>query len=316
MNLKNIRMIIKRGEILEHEPMKQHTSFRAGGAARYLIRPASLKELAGLVRYLCNNQIPYFVLGNGTNLLVSDAGYEGCIIDLGKHDGTEFTMLGIDDGTDAETACGEGEILFDAGAGCLLSSVGSFARKFSASGMEELFGIPGCIGGAAVMNAGAYGREMKDLIRGVTAVSPAGEIKKLSREELRFGYRSSSLMEEGDIVARVELLLHKGDPERIQERMDEVSRKRKEKQPLEYPSAGSTFKRPEGQFAGALIEAAGLKGYGVGGAQVSEKHAGFIINRDHASASDIYRLIAEVQEKVEAHSGIHLEPEVRFLGTF
>lgn len=316
MNLNNIRKIIQRGLILEREPMNRHTSFRVGGPARYFIRPATLGELAGLVRYLSGNGLPYFVLGNGSNLLVSDEGYEGTVIDLGKNDGTEFTMLGIDDGTDPESPLAEGEILFDAGAGCLMSAIGSFAKQFSASGFECLSGIPGCIGGACIMNAGAYGGEMKDIIHSVKAVTPEGRIVSLPRQELRFGYRSSSLMEQGYIVARAELLLKRDDPSEIQKRMEDYAARRKEKQPLEYPSAGSTFKRPEGAFAGKLIEEAGLRGYTIGGAQVSEKHCGFLINRGGATASDIYRLICHVREQVEKSSGILLEPEVRMLGRF
>ena len=316
MNLNNIRKIITRGRILEQEPMARHTTFRVGGPARYFITPATKRELAGLVRYLYNNGIEYFVMGNGSNLLVSDEGYGGVIIDMGKNDGTEFTMLGIDDGSDKDTACAEGEILFDAGAGCLMSAIGSFARQFSASGFECLSGIPGCIGGALAMNAGAYGSEMKDIVRSVQAVSPKGEPVVLSGEELSFRYRGSAIMDGGYIAARTELSLKKGDADAIAAKMEECAQKRKEKQPLEFPSAGSTFKRPEGMFAGQLIEEAGLKGLSVGGAQVSEKHAGFIINRDHASASDIYQLIRDVEEKVYAHAGVRLTPEVRILGRF
>lgn len=316
MNIQNIRRIVQRGEILEREPMSRHTTFRVGGPARWLIRPATRKELAGLVRYFYNNKLPYFVMGNGSNLLVSDAGYEGAVIDIGKHDGTEFTMLGIDDGTDAATECEPGEIRFDAGAGCLMAAVGKFAQQFGASGFEALSGIPGCVGGACAMNAGAYGAEMKDVIKFLTVVSPKGELLKLDASEIRFGYRTTSLLEEGYVVARAELSFKKGDAEAIRAAMDDYMARRKEKQPLEYPSAGSTFKRPEGAFAGQLIEQAGLKGFSVGGAQVSEKHAGFVINKDHASAQDIYDVIRGVQRRVEENSGICLEPEVRLLGTF
>ncbi|MDO4266770.1 MAG: UDP-N-acetylmuramate dehydrogenase [Eubacteriales bacterium] len=316
MNLNNIRKIITRGRILEQEPMAKHTTFRAGGSARYFITPATRRELAGLVRYLYNNGIDYFVMGNGSNLLVSDAGYDGVVIDLGKNDGTEFTMLGIDDGTDAQTDCAEGEIIFDAGAGCLMSAIGNYAKQFCASGFECLSGIPGCLGGALAMNAGAYGSEMKDIVRSVLVVTPQGELETLSKDALSFRYRGSSIMDNGYIAARTELSLKKGEPEAIAAKMEECAQKRREKQPLEFPSAGSTFKRPEGMFAGQLIEEAGLKGLTVGGAQVSEKHAGFVINRDHASAADIYELIRQVQERVYAHSGVELVPEVRMLGRF
>ena len=310
MNLNNIRKIIQRGVVLEQEPMNRHTSFRVGGPARYFIRPATLGELAGLVRYLSGNGLPYFVLGNGSNLLVSDRGYEGAIIDLGRHDGTSFTMLGIDDQRE------DGKVLFDCGAGCLLSAIGSFALRCSATGFEALSGIPGCIGGACIMNAGAYGSEIGDVITAVTVLNRTGEKKRLERSELTFGYRHSSLLEEGYIVLRAEVLLDKGDPAQIEARMKELTAQRKEKQPLEYPSAGSTFKRTKGDFAGRLIEEAGLRGYRLGGAMVSEKHCGFIINDGTATAADIAELIEEVSERVKEKFGVSLEPEVIFLGDF
>ena len=309
MNINNLRKIIRRGSILRDEPMCKHSSFRVGGPASWYIIPADETEAAGLIRYLHNNGLEYYVIGNGTNLLVSDTGYEGAIIDLGRHDGTSFTMLGIDEDR-------EDGILFDCGAGCLMSAVGSLAAKYGAEGFEPLSGIPGCIGGAVIMNAGAFGAEIADLIYSVKAISKNGELRSFRKDELRFGYRYSSLGEEGYIVARAELLFKKGDPEAIRQRMEEISARRKEKQPLDYPSAGSTFKRPEGDFAGRLIEEAGLRGYRIGGAMVSEKHCGFIINYDHATAADIYALIQEVRSRVEDKSGILLEPEVRLLGRF
>lgn len=310
MNINNIRKIIKKGRILQNEPMSAHTSFRVGGPARYYFIPGDEAEAASLVSYLYKNGLEYQVIGNGSNLLVSDSGYEGAIIDLGRHDGTSFTMLGIDDERE------DGKVLFDCGAGCLLSAIGSFALRCSATGFEALSGIPGCMGGACIMNAGAYGSEIGDVLTAVTVLTRTGEKKRLERSELTFGYRHSSLLEEGYIVLRAEMLLDKGDPAQIEARMKELTARRKEKQPLEYPSAGSTFKRPEGDFAGRLIEEAGLRGYRLGGAMVSEKHCGFIINYDHASAADIYALINEVRDRVHERSGVMLEPEVRFLGDF
>ena len=310
MNINNIRKIIKKGRILQNEPMSTHTSFRVGGPARYYFIPGDEAEAASLVSYLYKNGLEYQIIGNGSNLLVSDRGYEGAIIDLGRHDGTSFTMLGIDDQRE------DGKVLFDCGAGCLLSAIGSFALRCSATGFEALSGIPGCIGGACIMNAGAYGSEIGDVITAVTVLNRTGEKKRLERSELTFGYRHSSLLEEGYIVLRAEVLLDKGDPAQIEARMKELTAQRKEKQPLEYPSAGSTFKRTEGDFAGRLIEEAGLRGYRLGGAMVSEKHCGFIINYDHASAADIYALINEVRDRVHEKSGVMLEPEVRFLGDF
>ncbi len=310
MNINNIRKIIKKGRILQNEPMSAHTSFRVGGPARYYFIPGDEAEAASLVSYLYKNGLEYQIIGNGSNLLVSDRGYEGAIIDLGRHDGTSFTMLGIDDQRE------DGKVLFDCGAGCLLSAIGSFALRCSATGFEALSGIPGCIGGACIMNAGAYGSEIGDVITAVTVLTSTGEKKRLERSELTFGYRHSSLLEEGYIVLRAEVLLDKGDHAQIEARMKELTAQRKEKQPLEYPSAGSAFKRPEGDFAGRLIEEAGLRGYRLGGAMVSEKHCGFVINYDHASAADIYALINEVRDRVHEKSGVMLEPEVRFLGDF
>lgn len=308
MNINNVKKIIKNGRILKNEPMSRHTSMKVGGNAAYYIIPANVSELSGIIRYLYNNKIEYYVIGNGTNLLVSDKGYDGVIIDLGRHDDTSFTQLGIDDSSD--------QVIFDAGAGCLMGAIGKYAKQFGGSGFEELSGIPGCIGGAAVMNAGAYGTEMKDLISSVDIVSAKGELKHLSRDEIEYGYRTSSLMENGDIVARVELHLKKDDPEKIGKRMDDYLARRKEKQPLEYPSSGSTFKRPEGDYAGRLIEASGLSGFSIGGAQVSEKHCGFVINKGGASARDVYDLINMIQNVVYEKQGIKLEPEVKILGDF
>ncbi|MBR2532992.1 MAG: UDP-N-acetylmuramate dehydrogenase [Lachnospiraceae bacterium] len=307
MNLQNIRKITG-GEIRQKEPMAQHTTFRVGGPADYYIIPKNARETAGLVRYMELNRIPYFIIGNGSNLLVSDTGFRGVVIDLGRNDGTSFTMLGYESTDD--------ELVMDVGAGCTMTSVGNYAAKFGGTGFESLAGIPGCVGGACIMNAGAFEREMKDVVRSVEVITRQGELRTISGSEAAFRYRGSRLMDEGYIVSRAEIVLQKGDPEEIRKRTEEIAALRKEKQPLEYPSAGSTFKRPEGHFAGKLIQDAGLKGCRIGGAQVSEKHAGFIINHDRATASDIAALIRHVQETVYALSGVRLEPEVRFLGDF
>ena len=335
MNIKNIRKLT-RGQIQKDVRMSQYTTFRIGGTADWMVSPYDAREAAALVRYFHMNHMPYYVMGNGSNLLVSDQGYRGVILDLGRNDGTAFTSLGYDwldaEGNSLHTALKEAEagdteklaeaegkkdiLEFDVGAGCLMSSVGSFAARFGGSGFEPLSGIPGCVGGACIMNAGAYEQEIGNLIHSVEAITPKGEIVTLGREELEFRYRGSSLMDQGYIVSRATLRLKKDAPEAIQARNEDYAARRKEKQPLEYPSAGSTFKRPEGAFAGKLISDAGLKGYTIGGAQVSEKHSGFIINRGGATAADVRALIRYVQEQVEAMSGIRLEPEVRFLGEF
>lgn len=288
--------------------MSRHTSLRIGGPARYFLTPGNELEAAALVRYLHLNGLPYFVLGNGTNLLVSDEGYDGVVIDLGRNDGTPFVQLGIDDSEDP--------ILFEAGAGCLMVSIGKYAQQFGGAGFEALSGIPGCVGGACVMNAGAYGTEIGALVQAVHAITPEGQLINLTREELHFGYRSSSLAEAGMLVTKVIFTFRKDDPAAIQKRMDDFAAQRKEKQPVDIPSAGSTFKRPEGQFAGKLIQDAGLAGLSVGGAEVSEKHCGFLVNRDHATAAEFYALMQQVQQKVFEQSGVRLEPEVKLLGRF
>ena len=307
MNINNIKKLTT-GIIKKNEPMSAHTTFRTGGSADLYIVPRNTKETAALIRYFKLNKLPYFVIGNGSNLLVSDKGYRGAVIDLGRNDGTEFTMLGYEWQGD--------KLIADVGAGCFLSAVGNIAANIGAAGFEELTGIPGCIGGACIMNAGAYGREMKDVVESVEIIDMDGNIRKLARDEIEFRYRGSSLMDDGCIVCRAEIGLSKGNTEDIKAKCEELFNKRKESQPLEYPSAGSTFKRPEGYFAGKLISDAGLKGYKVGGAEVSEKHAGFVINKEHATSEDIYKLIQDVKAKILDKDGVELEPEVRFLGDF
>ncbi len=307
MNIEALRQLTK-GVIRLDEPMKEHTSFRAGGPADCYIIPRNSRETAALIRYMETEQIPYLVIGNGSNLLVSDLGFRGVVLDLGRNDDTSFTMLGYEWVGD--------ELLMDAGAGCLMSAIGNYAAKFGGTGFESLSGIPGCLGGACIMNAGAFDREMKDVVRSVEIIERSGDRKKITGEEAGFRYRGSRLMDEGVIVTRVELALQKGDPEAIRRKNEEFMELRRSKQPLEYPSAGSTFKRPEGFFAGKLISDAGLKGYRVGGAEVSEKHAGFVINKDHATAADIMAVIRHVQETVREQFGVELVPEVRLIGEF
>ena len=307
MNINNIRRLTT-GIIRTDEPMSKHTTFRTGGPAKLYIVPKTTAELAALIRYFRLNGLDYFILGNGSNLLISDKGYQGAVIDMGRNDGTEFTMLGYEWQGD--------RLIMDAGAGCFLSAIGNIAANLGASGFEELTGIPGCLGGACIMNAGAYGRELKDVVSSITAVDKHGHVVRLDKAELDFYYRGSNLMDEGYIVCRAELELDKGDTEAVKAKCDELMAKRKASQPLEYPSAGSTFKRPEGNYAGKLISDAGLKGYSIGGAEVSEKHAGFIINKKNASSDDIYRLICDVRSKVLENFGVELQPEVRLVGDF
>ncbi|MDO4961478.1 MAG: UDP-N-acetylmuramate dehydrogenase [Eubacteriales bacterium] len=307
MNINNIRRITK-GIVMRNEPMSAHTTFRTGGNADCYIVPRTAAELSQLIKYFKLNNLPYYIIGNGSNMLVSDKGYRGAIIDLGRNDNTELTLLGYEWVGD--------KLQLDAGAGCTLTTIGSVVTGLGGTGFEELTGIPGCIGGACIMNAGAYGREMKDVLTSVEVIDKNGNRKKLGKEQLELRYRGSNLMDEGYIVCRAEFELDKGEPDAIKAKCEELLNRRKESQPLEYPSAGSTFKRPEGYFAGKLISDAGLKGFGIGGAEVSAKHAGFIINKGHATSSDIYALIKHVQKTVKEASGVDLVPEVRLLGDF
>lgn len=286
-------------EVRINEPMKRHTSFRAGGNAEWFCIPETAEELKAVLAACKKADMPWYVVGNGSNLLVSDDGFSGVIISTGK-----FDRLDVD----GETVT--------AGAGVLLSKVAAAAWKAGLTGFEFAAGIPGSVGGAAVMNAGAYGSEMKNVLKNVTVLTAEGDVKKIPAEELELGYRTSCIPKNGWLVLEAEYVLVKGEPDAIKAVMDDLAARRRDKQPLEYPSAGSTFKRPEGYFAGKLIEDAGLKGFSVGGASVSEKHAGFVINKDGASASDIYSLCKKVERKVMETFGVSLEMEVKLLGKF
>ena len=292
--------ILNENQILEAEPMSRHTTFRIGGPADLFLIPKSIEEIRRTVAVCREEGIPWFVLGNGSNLLVSDKGYQGVVIQLYKGFG-EVKVQGCQ---------------ITAQAGALLSQIAAAAREESLTGFEFAGGIPGTLGGAVVMNAGAYGGEMKDVVKEVTVLTREGEIRTLQAEELAMGYRTSAIKEAGYIVLSAVLSLEKGDKEQIKARMQELAGMRSSKQPLQYPSAGSTFKRPEGYFAGKLIMDSGLRGYQVGGAQVSEKHCGFVINTGNATARDVRNLMADVQRIVEEKYGVKLEPEVKFLGDF
>ncbi len=286
--------------VLEAEPMSRHTTFRIGGPADLFVAPENTDEIKKLIAICKEEKIPYFILGNGSNLLVSDKGYEGVVVQLYR----SFNTITLKDN----------EIYAQAGA--LLSGIAAVARDGALTGFEFAGGIPGTLGGAVVMNAGAYGGEMKDVLKEVTVLTPEGEILTLQADELHMGYRTSVIKEAGYIVLEAVISLKEGDPEAIRNRMQELSGMRSSKQPLSYPSAGSTFKRPEGYFAGKLIMDSGLRGYQVGGAQISEKHCGFVINTGNATAKDVTTLMADVQRIVMEKFGVKLEPEVRFLGEF
>ena len=290
--------VIAKDSILIDEPMSRHTTFRVGGPADFFVTPKAKEEVRDVIRICKEAGMPYYFIGNGSNLLVSDAGYRGVIIQIYK----EMNEVTVEDN------------LVKAQAGALLSGIAAKALAAELTGFEFASGIPGTIGGACVMNAGAYGGEMKDVLESVTVLTGEGEIIELGRNELELGYRTSVIAKKGYIVLGAVLKLERGDGEKIKTYMDELKEKRVTKQPLEYPSAGSTFKRPEGYFAGKLIEDAGLRGFQVGGAQVSEKHCGFVINRDHATAADIMELMRQVQIRVKENSGVDLEPEVKRLG--
>ena len=288
------------GCVLVDEPMRRHTTFRIGGPADYLIRPETEEVLRKILALCAEEKLPYFILGNGSNLLVSDQGYRGVIIQIYKN---------------FQQCVTEGNVI-RAGAGILLSRLSAAAGEAGLTGLEFASGIPGTLGGAVFMNAGAYGGEMKDILSWADVLDEERKLRRLSAEELELGYRTSRVKKEGWIVTGAELKLKFGDPEKIREKIEELKAARTSKQPLEYPSAGSTFKRPEGYFAGKLIMDAGLRGFRVGGAQVSEKHCGFVINTGNATAADVRELMRQVQEKVWEKYQVRLEPEVRFLGDF
>lgn len=292
--------IIDKKKILRDEPMKSHTTFRVGGPADYFVIPEGETQLRDIVLLCRKERMPYYVLGNGSNLLVGDKGFRGVVIQIFK----DMNQITVD-----------GDVL-TAQAGASLAMVANAALEHGLTGFEFAAGIPGTLGGASVMNAGAYGGELKDVLVSAKVLTKEGEIRTLSNEELELGYRRSIIPEKGYIVVEASLRLSPGDKGEIKARMDELRDRRISKQPLEYPSAGSTFKRPEGYFAGKLIQDAGLKGFTVGGAQISDKHSGFVINKGDATAADIRELICQVSRKVKEVCGVELEPEVKQIGEF
>ncbi len=287
-------------EILVAEPMKNHTTFRIGGPADALALPKTPEEVAEVVRFCHEHAQSYYVLGNGSNLLVSDEGYRGLVLQLYRN----FNDIQVN----GETITVQ--------SGAMLAAVARTAYQTGLTGLEFASGIPGTIGGAVVMNAGAYGGEMKNVLKEVTVLTKEGEVLVIPAKALELGYRTSVIPKNGWIVLGAVLQLKKGDQEQILARMEELKEQRITKQPLDLPSAGSTFKRPEGYFAGKLIMDAGLRGFTVGGAQVSEKHCGFVVNRGNATAADVWKLICEVKRRVKEMTGVELEPEVKLLGDF
>ena len=299
--IEHISQIVPKENILEKELMSRHTTFKVGGPCSVLVKISETEQLKKLLPYLVSNNIPYFFLGNGSNLLVSDKGYEGVVI-------TYDTSL-----SDDVTVEGDKVV---ASAAVLLSKVAKRALDAELTGFEFAAGIPGTVGGAMVMNAGAYDGEMKQVVETVEIIDVTGQTQVLSCDEMEFGYRTSILKRKPYIVTKVTYKLEKGDKDVIKTKMDDLAGKRRDKQPLEFPSAGSTFKRPEGHFAGKLIMDAGLRGYQVGGARVSDKHCGFVVNVGNATATDVYCLMEDVIKKVQEEFQVTLEPEIIRLGEF
>lgn len=285
-------------EARQNEPMSKHTSFKIGGNADAYIKVNNLSKLSTILKECQDSDVDYMILGNGSNLLVSDEGIRGAVIRL---DGDFRKITLVDDTT-----------IF-CGAGATLAYLCKFALNCGLSGLEFAWGIPGTVGGAVFMNAGAYDGEMKDVVHSVSHISPNGEIGRTEKDDLRFGYRTSIYRSNNMIITGITIKLKKGNPDEIRAKMDDYMLRRSTKQPLEYPSAGSVFKRPEGNFAGALIEQCGLKGKLCGGAQVSEKHAGFIINKSNATAKDVRELITQIQKTVSDKTGYNLECELIIL---
>lgn len=298
--LEHIKKIVPEENVFKNEPMCHHTTFKVGGEASLFIRITAKEQLNRLIPFLRKLEIDYFVLGNGSNVLIGDRGYRGVILSIG--DGLNAMQIN------------ENQITAEAGA--LLSAISEYAALHGLSGMEFASGIPGTIGGAVVMNAGAYDGDMSMITESVLIINGAGEEMVLSNDSMEFTYRSSAIKNRPYVVHAVTLRLFAGDSVEIHKKMTDFSNQRKEKQPLEYASAGSTFKRPPGKFAGKLIMDAGLRGYSIGGACVSEKHCGFIINRGTATAADILEVINEVKERVYDRFDIRLESEVICLGDF
>lgn len=299
--IKQMTEIVGASRVFTKEPMSKHTTFRIGGEADVLVEPASIAETEAVIRVLRGSKTPYMIMGNGSNILVGDKGIRGVVVKLGN----EFAAASV-----------EGTTLI-AQSGIKLSRLANLALEKELTGLEFAAGIPGTLGGAIYMNAGAYGGEIKQVIKEVTYLDADGEKKTIANEECKFGYRTSIFgTMPGSVILGCKIELTQGDGKEIRAVMEDLAQRRVSKQPLNLPSAGSTFKRPEGHFAGKLIQDAGLTGFRVGGACVSEKHAGFVVNDQGATASDVRELISKVQEKVKAQFGVTLEPEVKFVGEF
>lgn len=296
--IQSLKKYVPEENICLQEPMAGHTTFRIGGPADCLLELEGVEQLIGVQGYLSRVGVPFFLLGNGSNLLVSDEGYRGVVLRIGQK------MSGIEV---------EGSLL-KVQAGATMAQVARAALEHGLTGLEFASGIPGTVGGGVVMNAGAYGGEMSQVVQQVNVVNARGDLMELDNETMEFGYRTSSIRRNAFAVTSVVFRLEQGDREEIRAKMEELAARRREKQPLEQPSAGSTFKRPAGRYAGQLIMEAGLRGYQCGGARVSDKHCGFVVNTGTATAQDVRDVIATVQERVKEKFNVDLEPEILFLG--
>ena len=287
-------------KVYSKEAMRNFTSFKIGGEADIIAEPKNIKELVELIKFLRNKGIIFYILGNGTNILVSDKGVRGCVVHIGK-DLSKIKVTGTK---------------IEAEAGALLSDIAQVALKNKLQGFEQLSGIPGSIGGAIAMNAGAYDKEIKDVVTSVNAINDQGRVIKLNKDALDFSYRKSSILEKKYIVTSVVINLQEGNKDEIKANMERYAELRRNKQPLDWPSAGSTFKRPEGKYAALLIKDSNLMGESVGDAEVSTLHAGFIINKGDAKASDVYKLMNIIKTDVKTYFNVDLEPEVKLWGKF
>ena len=295
--LQKIVEIVSEENVKLDEILKNHTATKLGGKADYFVTPTTVEQVQNIVTFAKEHQIPLLLIGNGSNMVVKDGGFRGIVLSLIKFDNLTIN---------------ENKMVVQSGVSIIEAS--RKALEANLTGLEFACGIPGSIGGALAMNAGAYGGEIQDIIVSTVVISPEGEVLTLSKEELELGYRKSIIAKKGYIALEATFQLEKGDYKEIKEKMDDLTQKREERQPLEYPSAGSVFKRPPGHFAGKLIQDSGLQGTNIGGAEVSLKHAGFIINKDNATATDYINLIQHVQKVVKEKFGIELEREVKIVG--
>lgn len=299
-SVKMLTSMLGEERVLIDELMKNHTSFKIGGPADAMAFPQNSSELVEIIKFCVSNKIPYMIMGNGTNLLVSDNGIRGLIVK-------------INDNMNSYNVNGD---ILELEAGMLISKASKLALEHSLSGLEFAEGIPGTVGGAVIMNAGAYNGEMSQVVSETDYLDDEGNIITISNEQHEYGYRTSIIQKRNGTVLKTRLLLQKGDYSKIKSQMDEFNFKRRDKQPLEWPSAGSVFKRPAGFFVGKLIDDCGLRGFNIGGAQISDKHSGFIINRGNATCRDVLSLIEYIQITVERNFGVKLEPEIRIVGEF